>query len=174
MCRLNLGCVARFICFLWLLVPIHASAEQASRVAQLTNWPGVSQLITYNDRIWFVNSQPYKDTNVADIYSYSPSDGKLKYERSLFSQDVGNPVVYKGLLHWPFEDPRRSAGTGEYVVTDGNQWQWHYMESGSVMHVHAMDVCNDQLVAVTGSWTGQLHTQQSDNRWDMSYDYEAE
>ena len=173
MCRLHLGPVTRFICFLWLLVPLHGNAEQASRVAQLTNWPGVSQLITYNDLIWFVNSQPYKDTNVADIYSYSPSTGQLKYERSLFSQDVGNPVVYKGLLHWPFEDPRRSAGTGEYVVTDGVQWQWEFMESGSVMHVHAMDVCNDQLVAVTGSWTGQLHTQQADNRWDMSYDYEA-
>ena len=155
------------------MLPNISVAESMVRVAELKAWPGVSQLISYNDQIWFVNSQPYKDTNVADIYSYSPGNKELQYERSLFSQDVGNPVVYRGLLHWPFEDPRRSAGTGEYAVTDGERWQWQYMQSGSVMHVHAMDECNDQLVAVTGSWTGQLHTQQADNTWQLSYDYEA-
>ena len=168
------GYTARLLIFLWLVVPNLVVAESMERVAELKNWPGISQLISYNDRIWFVNSQPYKDTNVADIYSYSPANKIVNYERSLFSQDVGNPVVYQGLLHWPFEDPRRSAGTGEYAVTDGNRWQWQYMQSGSVMHVHAMDVCNDQLVAVTGSWTGQLHTQQADNEWQLSYEYEAE
>ena len=155
------------------MLPGYSAAESMVRVAELKNWPGISQLISYKDRIWFVNSEPYKDNNVADIYSYSPADKALKYERSLFSQDVGNPVVYRGQLYWPFEDPRRSAGTGEYAVTDGSRWQWQYMQSGSVMHVHAMDECNDQLVAVTGSWTGQLHTQQSDNTWQLSYDYEA-
>jgi len=164
---------ARLTGLLWLVVPNPASAESMVQVAELKAWPGVSQLISYNDRIWFVNSEPFKDTNVADIYSFSPASKALKYERSLFSQDVGNPVVHEGLLHWPFEDPRRSAGTGEYAVTDGDRWQWQYMESGSVMHVHAMDVCNDQLVAVTGSWTGQLHTQQADSKWQLSYDYEA-
>ncbi len=158
---------------LWLFVPGLSAADSIERVAELKAWPGVSQLISYNDKIWFVNSQPYKDTNVADIYSYSPAAKELNYERSLFSQDVGNPVVYRGLLHWPYEDPRRSAGTGEYAVTDGSRWEWQYMQSGSVMHVHAMDECNDQLVAVTGSWTGQLHTQQADKTWQLSYDYEA-
>ena len=133
------GYTARLLIFLWLVVPNLVVAESMERVAELKNWPGISQLISYNDRIWFVNSQPYKDTNVADIYSYSPANKMVSYERSLFSQDVGNPVVYQGLLHWPFEDPRRSAGTGEYAVTDGNRWQWQYMQSGSVMHVHAMD-----------------------------------
>jgi len=169
----NPGCLPRYFIFLCVLAPGHGSAQQIDRVAQFDTWPGVSQLISYNDQIWFVNSQPYQDTNVADIYSFSPASSKLSYERSLFSQDVGNPVIYDGLLHWPFEDPRRSAGTGEYAVTDGNRWQWNYMQSGSVMHVHAMNVCNDQLVAVTGSWTGQLHTQQPDDTWQLSYDYPA-
>ena len=47
------------------------------------------------------------------------------------------------------------------------------MESGSVMHVHAMSVCNDKLVAVTGAWTGQLHQQGDDQRWQVAYDYPA-
>lgn len=41
----------------------------------------------------------------------------LESSLSLFSQDAGNPVVYNGLLYWPFEDPRRSAGTVEFAVT---------------------------------------------------------
>ena len=99
--------------------------------------------------------------------------GQVRYERSLFSQDTGNPVVYKGLLHWPFEDPRRSAGTGEYAITDGTDWRWRSMQSGSVMHVHAMNVCNERLVAVTGSWTGQLHEQQPDGDWNLQYEVPA-
>ena len=95
-----------------------SSATLAQRIVTLPQWPGVSQLIVYKDRIWFVNSEPFDDTNIADIHSYSVDTGQVRYERSLFSQDTGNPVVYKGLLHWPFEDPRRSAGTGEYAITD--------------------------------------------------------
>jgi len=133
----------------------------------------VSQLVVYNDRIWFVNSQPYEDNNAADIYSYSPDEASVRYERSLFTQDAGNPIVHNGLLYWPFEDPRRSAGTGEFAVTDGANWQWQSMQSGSVMHVHAMNVCNDELVAVTGSWTGQLHRQDGNQRWRVQYDYPA-
>ena len=85
---------ARLTGLLWLVVPNPASAESMVQVAELKAWPGVSQLISYNDRIWFVNSEPFKDTNVADIYSFSPASKALKYERSLFSQDVGNPVVH--------------------------------------------------------------------------------
>lgn len=163
------------VCLLALTISAQAQAQakQLQQLATLKSWPGVSQLIIYNGRLWFVNSQPYEDTNAADIYSYALDEAAPRYERSLFSQDVGNPVVYDGLLHWPFEDPRRSAGTGEYAVTDGTHWQWRSMQSGSVMHVHAMNVCNDQLVAVTGSWTGQLHAQQADKQWQLAYDYPA-
>lgn len=156
-----------------LQVSAQSEAQDIRRVASFEQWPGVSQLIAYNDRLWFVNSQPYKDSNVADIYSISTDDLSPRYERSLFSQDTGNPVVYNGLLHWPFEDPRRSAGTGEYAVTDGSNWEWRIMQSGSVMHVHAMNVCDNQLVAVTGSWTGQLHVLEPDNQWRVQYDYAA-
>ncbi len=156
---------------LFQLLPVIVFADEPHRVAHFPSWPGVSQLITYDQRVWLVNSQPYKDTNVADVYSYAPSAGRLSYERSLFSQDAGNPVVYQGLLYWPFEDPRRSAGAGEFAVTDGRVWQWNSMQSGSVMHVHAMNVCDNQLVAVTGSWTGQLHRQTGKKDWQLQYDY---
>ena len=150
-----------------------SSATLAQRIVTLPQWPGVSQLIVYEERIWFVNSEPFDDTNISDIHSYSVDTGQVRYERSLFSQDTGNPVVYKGLLHWPFEDPRRSAGTGEYAITDGTDWRWRSMQSGSVMHVHAMNVCNERLVAVTGSWTGQLHEQQPDGDWNLQYEVPA-
>ena len=164
------GCV--FVLFVFLFSS-NGWAQQLERIAHLPQWPGVSQLVVYNDRIWFVNSHPYKDNNVADIYSYSPDETSVCYERSLFSQDAGVPVVYEGLLYWPFEDPRRSAGAGEYAVTDGTNWQWRSMQSGSVMHVHAMSVCNDRLVAVTGAWTGQLHQLGNDQQWRLEYDYPA-
>lgn len=154
-----------------VLTPLVANAQEITRVAQLPAWPGVSQIIAYDQRIWFVNSEPYKDTNVADIYSYSPATEAVSYERSLFSQDTGTPVVYQGLLYWPFEDPRRSAGSGEFVVTDGSNWEWDAMQVGSVMHVHAMNVCDNQLVAVTGSWTGQLQRQSTPDNWQVQYDY---
>ena len=144
------------------------SAKEVRRVAVFEQWPSVSQLITYRDRVWFVNSKPFEDSNVADVYSYSIKDDSLRYERSLFSQDLGDPVVHDGLLYWPFEDPRRSAGSGEYVVTDGVNWQWHVMQSGSVMHVHAMEVCGGDLVATTGSWTGQLHRLRSSEQDKVS------
>lgn len=148
-------------------------AQNIERAATFEQWPGISQLIGYRDRIWMVNSQPYTDKNIADVYSYSIRDGSLRYERSLFTQDVGAPVIFNGLLHWPFEDPRRSAGSGEYAVTDGEQWQWRTMQSGSVMHVHAMNVCDGELVAATGSWTGQLHRLGDNNEWQLQYDYPA-
>ena len=187
----------RSVVFAFLaLTSFVSSAQEIERVAVFEQWPGVSQLITYRDRIWFVNSKPFEDSNVADIYSYSVEDGSLRYERGLFSQDVGRPVIYDGLLHWPFEDPRRSAGSGEYVVTDGTNWQWQVMQSGSVMHVHAMNVCDGDLVATTGAWTGQFHRlsknkteevtessgeepddqsdQPSNNyTWEVKYDYPA-
>ena len=151
----------------------NGQAQQVERVAEFEQWPGVSQMISYRDRIWLVNSEPFTDTNSADVYSYSIDDDSLRYERSLFTQDVGAPVIYNGLLHWPFEDPRRSAGSGEYAVTDGVHWQWRTMQSGSVMHVHAMNVCDGDLVAATGSWTGQLHRLGDNNEWQVEYDYPA-
>jgi len=157
-----------------LIVCSNAAASEPERVASVGPWPGASQLITYRDRIWFVNSSPFRDTNAADIYSHDPQTGTTRFERSLFSQDVGEPVVYDGLLHWPYEDPRRSAGTGEYAVTNGEDWRWQVMDNGHAMHLHALSTCADQLVGVTGSWTGQfLQKNPQTGIWDLRYDYPA-
>lgn len=150
------------------------AAEDVIQIASFEQWPAVSQLIAYKNRLWFVNSQPFENTNTADIYSYLPgANASVRYERSLFSQDAGSPVVYEDLLYWPFEDPRRSASAGEYAVTDGSDWRWQVMQDGQAMHVHAMSVCDDKLVAVTGSWTGQFLAQEDDKRWQLQYDYPA-
>jgi hypothetical protein len=119
-------------------------------------WPGVSRLIAFDGQIWFANSAPFADTNAADIYSYDPQTGMLRYERGLFTQDAGAPTVAGGKLFWPFEDPRFSMGAGEFAVTDGQSWHWRRLPGGSAMHLHAMAACGDDLVAVTGGWEGQL------------------
>ena len=94
-------------------------------LAQPGPWSGVSGLIGYGERLWLVNSVKFVNHNSADIYSYDPATGKTQYERHLFSQDAGDPVVAEGLLYWPFEDPRSSLGRGEFMVTDGETWRWH-------------------------------------------------
>lgn len=160
-----------FLACLFLLQAQHVHSQRLTELTRLKQWPGVSQLIAYKEKIWFVNSQPFKDTNAADIYSYTPQTNSIQYERSLFSQDAGNPVVHQGMLYWPFEDPRRSAGAGEYAVTDGNTWMWRVMQDGRAMHVHAMGVCDDQLVAVTGSWTGEFLKRQEDSSWQSEFTY---
>jgi hypothetical protein len=60
-------------------------------VARPGPWPGVSGLIGYAGRVWFVNSVKFVDHNSADIYSYDPATGAARYERHLFSQDAGAP-----------------------------------------------------------------------------------
>lgn len=119
-------------------------------------WPGISSLIAYDSRIWFTNSEPFADTNAADVYSYDPLTGKTRYERGLFTQDTGAPVVFLGRLYWPFEDARFSMGVGEYAVTDGQVWRWRRLPQGHAFHLHAMAACGETLIAVTGAWEGQL------------------
>lgn len=132
-------------------------------------WHGVSQMILFDNRLWFTNSNPYKDTNVADLYSQDLNTGSVHYEQSLFSQDIGDPVVFEGRLYLPFEDPRRSAGRGEYVRTDGALFEWKSFADGSAFHVHAMGECHGRLMAVTGAFSGQL--QANDNEWLLLDDY---
>ncbi len=85
-------------------------------------WSGVSGMIGYDRRLWFVNSVKFVNHNSADVYSYDPRTGTRRYERHLFSQDAGDPVVSGGLLYWPFEDSRWSPGRGEFMVTNGRDW----------------------------------------------------
>lgn len=75
-------------------------------LARVAPWPAVSGLVGYGGRLWFANSVKYVNHNSADLYSYDPGTGRTRFERHLFSQDAGEPVVHRGLLYWPFEDSR--------------------------------------------------------------------
>ncbi len=90
-------------------------------------WPTLSALIGYRGRVWFANSVRYPDHNSADLYSLGLGAGDIRFERHLFSQDVGTPLVAGGLLYWPYEDPRPSVGWGHIAVTDGDSWQLRVM-----------------------------------------------
>lgn len=151
-----------------------ASAHDVSLVPLSTpgEWEGVSQLIGYRGRLWFANSVKFRNHNSADLYSFDPASGETRYERHLFSQDVGDPVVAGGLLFWPFEDPRFSAGRGEYMVTNARQWQWRLLPDGQVFHVHAMAARGETLFAATSAWRGGL--QRSDDAgesWRIIHDH---
>lgn len=144
------------------------------RLARTGPWPAVSELIIYDGRIWFANSQPYVDNNAADIYSYDPATSALRFERGLFSQDVGIPAVVDGRLFLPFEDPRLNMSIGEYAVTDGHAWHWRRLPEGTAFHTHAIDRCGDELLAVTGAWEAQLHASKDDGQtWRLVSIYPA-
>ena len=88
---------------LLLLLNAYGSALATESLAILSQpgpWSAVSQLIGYNGRVWFVNSNKYPNHNSADLYSYDPSSGATRYEKHLFSQDAGHPVVYGNLLYF--------------------------------------------------------------------------
>jgi hypothetical protein len=129
-------------------------------------------LVGYGGRVWFVNSVKFVDHNSADIYSYDPASGVTRFERHLFSQDAGQPTVANGLLYWPFEDARFSTGHGEYMVTNGNEWQWRILPQGEVFHVHALVSYRSGLFAATGAWRGGLQRSQDGGaNWEVVYDH---
>ena len=90
-------------------------------IAQVGPWPVASRLIGYRGKLWFANSVKGRNHNSADIWSFDPQSRKIRYERHLYSQDAGHPLVYKGLLYWPFEDALQSTGEGVIEVTDGGK-----------------------------------------------------
>ncbi len=158
---------------LLLAFPPPASATEALvPLVQPGPWSAVSGLIGYGGRLWFVNSVKFVNHNSADVYSYDPIDGAVCYQRHLFSQDAGDPVVADGLLYWPFEDARFSTGRGEYMVTNGRDWQWRALPDGRVFHVHAMAAHGGTLYAATSAWRAGL--QRSDDggaSWRVVYDH---
>jgi len=159
---------------LGLLVPSGAApAEEAlPRLAEVGPWPVVSRLVGYGGRLWLANSVKGRNHNSADVYSFDPAAGDLRYERHLFSQDAGKPLVAGGLLYWPFEDARTSLGWGGFMVTDGEGWRLGTIASAEIFHVHAMAELGDRLVAATSAWRAGL--QASDDggrRWRALYDH---
>lgn len=147
------------------------AAAEITKLWEGGNWRAVTQITLFDDQLWFTNSNPYRDANAADIYSMDLHNRKVRFRRSLFSQDTGVTTVFNGHLYLPFEDPRRSTGRGEYVVTDGENFQWHAFKHGRAFHVHTMQPCGDTLYAATGAYTGQLQKQNSANDWELIYEY---
>ena len=158
-------------------LPVRGSTEPPVLVmlSQPGPWPGVSGIIGFNGRVWFVNSVKFRNHNSADVYSYNPVSGLTRYERHLFSQDAGDPVVAGGLLYWPFEDARFSAGRGEYAVTDGQRWTWRALSEGETFHIHAMGALGNTLYAATSAWRGGLQRSTNSGRtWTVVYDHPTE
>lgn len=142
------------------------------RLAAPGPWASVSQLIGYGGRLWFVNSVKFRNHNSADLYSFDPSSKTVRYERHLFSQDSGIPTLHEGLLYWPFEDARFSGGWGEFLVTNGEDWQWRMVTSAEIFHIHAMASHKDALYAATGAWRGGLQRSLDRGRtWQSVYDH---
>lgn len=143
----------------WLLQPAAAeTTPKLARLAQVGPWPAISALVGYRGRVWFANSVKFEDHNSADIYSFDPRTGRVRYEAQLFSQDAGEPVVHRGLLFWPFEDPRGDTSRAEFMVTDGREWEWGYVPDGvAAFHLHALAEHAGALYGATSAWRAAVH-----------------
>jgi len=141
-------------------------------LAQPGPWSAVDAIIGYGPRIWFANSELFRNHNAADIYSYDPATGALRYERALFSQGAGRPLVAEGLLYWPFEDPRFAADLAEFAVTNGADWAWRVLPEVEAYHMHAMAALDGKLYAATSAWRAGLQVS-ADNgaTWQVLYDH---
>ena len=157
--------------WLWL-IPTGIGQEVMPRLAEVGPWPVVSRLVGYGDRLWLANSVKGRNHNSADVYSFDPLRGDLRYERHLFSQDAGRPLVANGLLYWPFEDGRVSLGWGDFMVTDGERWRLGTVPSAEIFHVHAMAQVGGRLVAATSAWRAGLQVStDGDRSWQALYDH---
>lgn len=149
-----------------------AADDELPLLARVGPWPVVSQLIAYRGRIWFANSVKGRNHNSADVYSYDPATGRLRYERHLFSQDAGQPVVAGGLLYWPFEDARTSVGFGHFMATDGRGWHLGVIPSARIFHTHAMAQLGDALIAATSAWRAGVQVSADGGAtWRAAYDH---
>jgi hypothetical protein len=173
----RLSGIAAALAVLWLLVADAAGLRADTRLVPLVTglpWSGVSGLIGYDGRLWFVNSVKFVNHNSADIYSFDPQAGTLRYERHLFSQDAGDPVIHGGLLYWPFEDSRWSPGRGEFMVTNGQDWRWGILPEGRAFHVHTMTDHAGALYAAPSAWKARLQRSlDGGTTWRVLYEYPA-
>ena len=150
------------------------ASEPLIVLSQPGPWPAVSKLVAYDGRVWFANSVKFKNHNSADLYSYDPDSGATRYEKHLFSQDVGDPVVHDDLLYWPYEDSRFSTGGAEYSVTDGRDWAKNIFAKTQAFHTHAMIRLNGELFAATSAWrAGLQRSTDSGLSWEIIYDHDT-
>ena len=158
--------------FVILAQPAATAQEVLPVLARVGPWPEASNLIGYQGRLWLANSVKWENHNSADIYSYDPATGDLRYERHLFSQDAGRPAILDGLLYWPFEDNRFSNGWGQFMITNGTDWQFRTIPTGQIFHSHAMSVVGNRLIAADSAWRAGLDV--SDDRgltWRRIYEH---
>lgn len=86
--------------------------------------------------------------------------------------------MHKGLLYWPFEDPRVSLGWGQIAVTDGADWRVLETRVGRQFHLHGLFPGNPDhsgLLAGGSSWNAQIL--QSGDRgatWDILWERQRE
>ncbi|MEP3224375.1 MAG: hypothetical protein ABJO01_00235 [Parasphingorhabdus sp.] len=143
---------------------------QLEIIAQVGPWPTISRLIGYRGRLWFANSVKGRNHNSADIWSLDPATGTARYERNLFSQDAGHPLVYKDLLYWPLEDALLSFGNGIVDVTNGETWQSLTIANQPIYHTSQLLAHPDGLFAVTGTRNAGLQLSQDAGRsWEEFY-----
>lgn len=172
--RRLLTAAAVLLALLGQATPLRSEVTRPLQVlATVGPWPTLSALIGYRGRLWFANSVRYPDHNSADLYSLDLAAGDLRFERHLFSQDVGTPAVAGGLLYWPHEDPRPSVGWGHIAVTDGEAWRLVVMPGDPPMfHVHALERMAGRLYAATSAWRAGLHVSTDGGlRWRQIYDH---
>lgn len=154
-----------------LAAPARASEPlQLAILSEVGPWPVASRLIGYQGKLWFANSVKGRNHNSADIWSYNPATKQTRYERHLFSQDAGVPLVYKGLLYWPFEDALMSAGNGVIEATNGTDWQSHLIPGNPIYHTSQVMAWQDGLLALTGARSTQLYHSSDDGQsWQTFY-----
>lgn len=167
------------LCLLFLTEPARSSDTYDIPVlASVGPWTYATKPVAYRGRIWFANANRWPDHNSADIWSVTPDGSTLRRERRLFSQDVGEPIVHKGLLYWPFEDPRVSLGWGQIAVTNGTDWRILETRVGRQFHLHGLFPGNPDhsgLLAGASSWNAQiLHSSDRGRNWDVLWEKERE
>ena len=136
------------------------NAQQPVQLDILTRtgpWPVASRLIGYNGRLWFANSVKGINHNAADIWSIDLASGAKRYERSLFSQDAGLPLVYDGLLYWPLEDALLAFGDGIMSITDGEDWARMTIPGSPIYHSYEALDWKDDLLALAAAGDTALH-----------------
>ncbi len=161
------------LCLIAMLGAVPAAAQEELPVlARVGPWPVLSSPAGFAGRLWFVNGVKWRNHNSADLYSYDPATGAVRYERHLFSQDGGRPVVSGGRLFLPFEDARFSLGWGHFLVTDGERWELGTIPGGQIFHTHAMAELGGRLVASTSAWRAGLQISEDGGlTWTQVYDH---
>lgn len=143
---------------------------QLEVLAQTGPWPVASRLIGYRGKLWFANSVKGRNHNSADIWSFNPRTSEVRYERHLYSQDAGHPLVYNGLLYWPFEDALQSAGNGIVEVTDGKTWKPLVIPNPPIYHTSQLLEWDNGLLAITGTRNAGMQLSKDAGRtWQEFY-----